>query len=233
MYHPGSSDGLLALCLCLSVCFCVLAIMTQCLNAKSQPQWNVWSIADLAACASLGWFRHWRILVVLSVKCSRNRSAMTSSEQWCSGSVSGSLRPIRAFATLYMDFMFHVYSSILSQKYADFVVISSRLYVSRNEVNMSLCTVSRVCRHRRSARRSWRFASDRSSLNQGVLWRIVMTRVMSGACLSINPVIVELYWRDRPVIWSLGLLNSVDCSRSVINSILFMLYWRDRPVIVK
>ena len=121
-----------------------------------------------------------------------------------------------------MDFMFRVDSSILSQKYADFVVISSRLYVSRNEVNISLCTVSRVCRHRRSARRSWRFSSDRSSLNQGVLWRIVMTRVMSGACLSINPVIVELYWRDRPVIWSLGLVNSVDCSRSVINSILFM-----------
>ena len=44
LYHPGSSDGLLALCLCLSVCFCVLAIMTQCSNAKSQPQWNVWLI---------------------------------------------------------------------------------------------------------------------------------------------------------------------------------------------
>ena len=42
LYHPGSSDGLLALCLCLSVCFCVLAIMTQCSNAKSQHQWNVW-----------------------------------------------------------------------------------------------------------------------------------------------------------------------------------------------
>ena len=42
MYHPGSSDGLLALCLCLSACFCVLAITTQCSNAKSQPQWNVW-----------------------------------------------------------------------------------------------------------------------------------------------------------------------------------------------
>ena len=37
-----SSDGLLALCLSLSVCFCVLAIMTQCSNVKSQPQWNVW-----------------------------------------------------------------------------------------------------------------------------------------------------------------------------------------------
>ena len=48
LYHPGSSDGLLTLCLCLSVCFCVLAIMTQCSNAKSQPQWNVWypSIAN-------------------------------------------------------------------------------------------------------------------------------------------------------------------------------------------
>ena len=42
LYHPGSSDGSLALCLCLSVCFCVLAIMTQCSNAKSQPQWKVW-----------------------------------------------------------------------------------------------------------------------------------------------------------------------------------------------
>ena len=42
LYHPGRSDGLLALCLCLSVCFCVLAIMIQCSNAKSQPQWNVW-----------------------------------------------------------------------------------------------------------------------------------------------------------------------------------------------
>ena len=40
LYHPGSPDGLLALCLCLSVCFCVLAIMTQCSNAKSQPQWK-------------------------------------------------------------------------------------------------------------------------------------------------------------------------------------------------
>ena len=29
LYHPGSSDGLFALCLCLSVCFCVLAITTQ------------------------------------------------------------------------------------------------------------------------------------------------------------------------------------------------------------
>ena len=160
--------------------------------------------------------------MILSVKCFRNRSAMTSSGQWYSGSVRGSLRPIRAFATPYMDFMFRVDSSILSQKYAYFVVISSRLYVSDNELNISLCTVSRVCRHRRSARRSWRFASGRSSLNQGVLWHIVMTRVMSGACLSINTVIVELYWRDRPVIWSLGLINSVDCSRSVIHSILFM-----------
>ena len=29
LYHPGSSDGLFALCLCLSVCFCVLAVTTQ------------------------------------------------------------------------------------------------------------------------------------------------------------------------------------------------------------
>ena len=28
LYHPGSSEGLLALCLCLSVCFCVLPITT-------------------------------------------------------------------------------------------------------------------------------------------------------------------------------------------------------------
>ena len=147
---------------------------------------------------------------------------MTSSEQWCSGSVRDCLRPIRSFATLYMDFMFRVDSWILSQKYADFVVISSRLYVSRNEVNISLCTVSRDCLHRRSARRSWRFASDNPSLNQGVFCRLVMTRLMSGACLSINSVIVELYWRDRPAIWSLGLVNSVDCSRSLKNSTLFI-----------
>ena len=42
LYHPGSSDGLFALCLCLSVCFCALAITTQSSNAKSQPQRNVW-----------------------------------------------------------------------------------------------------------------------------------------------------------------------------------------------
>ena len=42
LYHPGSSDGLLDLCLCLSVCFCVLAITTQCSNTKIQPQWKVW-----------------------------------------------------------------------------------------------------------------------------------------------------------------------------------------------
>ena len=83
---------------------------------------------DVGHGASLGWFRRWRILVILSVKCSRNRSAMTSSEQWCSGGVRGSLRPIRAFATMYMDFVFRVDSSILSQKYADFLVISSRMY---------------------------------------------------------------------------------------------------------
>ena len=130
--------------------------------------------------ASLGWFTRWRILVILSEKCSRNRSAMTSSEQWWSGSVCDCLRPIRSFATLYMDFMFRVDSWILSQKCADFVVISSRLYVSRNEVNISLCTVSRVCLHRRSARRSFRFASDNPSLNQGVFCRMVMTRVMRG-----------------------------------------------------
>ena len=29
LYHPGSYGGLFALCLCLSVCFCVLAITTQ------------------------------------------------------------------------------------------------------------------------------------------------------------------------------------------------------------
>ena len=42
MYHPGGSDGLLALCLCLSVCFRVLAITTQYSNAKSHPQLIVW-----------------------------------------------------------------------------------------------------------------------------------------------------------------------------------------------
>ena len=164
--------------------------------------------------------------MILSEKCSGNRSAMTSSEQWWSGSVHDCLRHIRSFATLYMDFMFRVDSWILAQKY-DFVLISSRLYVSRNEVNISLCTVSRVCLHRRSARRSCRFASDNPSLNQGVFCRMVMTRVMSGACLSINSVLVELYWRDSPVIWSLRLVNSVDCSRSLINSTLCVIWNND------
>ena len=31
----------------MSVCFCVLAIMTQCPNAKSQPQLNVWYTSRL------------------------------------------------------------------------------------------------------------------------------------------------------------------------------------------
>ena len=62
LYHPGSSDGLLALCLCLSVCFCVLAIMTQCSNAKSQPQWNVWLWYRLCVHAwvcAFGWSSGW------------------------------------------------------------------------------------------------------------------------------------------------------------------------------
>ena len=30
------------LCVSVCLCFCVLAIMTQCSNAKSQPHWKVW-----------------------------------------------------------------------------------------------------------------------------------------------------------------------------------------------
>ena len=42
VHHPAGCGRLLALCVCLSVCICVLAIMTPRSNAKSQPQRIVW-----------------------------------------------------------------------------------------------------------------------------------------------------------------------------------------------
>ena len=38
LYHPADCDGVLAVHLCLSVCFCVFAIMTPHSNANSHPQ---------------------------------------------------------------------------------------------------------------------------------------------------------------------------------------------------
>ena len=42
MYHIADCGRLLALCICLSVCLCVLAITAPYSNAESQPQCKVW-----------------------------------------------------------------------------------------------------------------------------------------------------------------------------------------------
>ena len=54
LYHRAGCDGLLAMCDCLSVCLCVLAItVPRRSNAKIQPQWNVWS----TAASRPGWYK--------------------------------------------------------------------------------------------------------------------------------------------------------------------------------
>ena len=115
--------------------------------------------------------------------------------------------------------MFRVDSWILSQKYADFVVISSCLYVSRNEVNISLCTVSRDCLHRRSARRSWRFASDNPSLANGSNStrkpQFLATRI-SYTSLSVVP---SFHARLESIAWPLlGWMSVAFCRHVQTNS---------------